>query len=132
LLHAGAPEIQLVNRSLERARALAQDLGPPVTSLSPDAAPSAIARAKVIINATPAAPDIPLDAAGPGAVVMDMVYRPLVTSFLARASALGLVTVDGLAMLIGQAKPSFTALFETPVPEIDVRGLALAALSEGS
>ncbi|HEY7851401.1 MAG TPA: shikimate dehydrogenase, partial [Caulobacteraceae bacterium] len=60
--------------------------------------------------------------------VMDMVYRPLVTPLLARATALGMLTVDGLAMLIGQARPSFTALFASPVPDVDVRSLAIAAL----
>jgi shikimate dehydrogenase len=36
--------------------------------------------------------------------------------------------VDGLAMLIGQAAPSFEALFGAPPPDIDVRGLCLKAL----
>ena len=68
------------------------------------------------------------EAAPSGATVMDMAYRPLVTPFLARAAQLGLVTVDGLAMLIGQARPSFAAFFGVPAPEVDVRALALAEL----
>jgi shikimate dehydrogenase len=62
-------------------------------------------------------------------VVMDMVYRPLITPFLARAQAAGLRTVDGLAMLIGQARPSFTAFFELEPPEVDVRADALDFLA---
>ena len=57
-----------------------------------------------------------------------MVYRPLVTPFLAGARAADLRTVDGLAMLIGQGRPCFRALFGVPAPDIDVRALALAAL----
>ena len=59
-----------------------------------------------------------------------MVYRPLRTEFLDRAAKAGLITVDGLAMLIGQAAPSFEALFGAKPPPIDVRGLCLAALGE--
>jgi shikimate dehydrogenase len=62
------------------------------------------------------------------AVVMDMDYRPLVTPLLAEARTRGLQTVDGLAMLIGQARPSFEALFGVAPPAIDVRALALEAL----
>jgi shikimate dehydrogenase len=40
--------------------------------------------------------------------------------------------VDGLEMLIGQARPSFRALFETEAPEIDVRSLALSALGDAA
>jgi shikimate dehydrogenase len=58
-----------------------------------------------------------------------MAYRPVLTPFLRRARARGLATVDGLAMLIGQARPSFSALFGVEVPDIDVRAVAIAALS---
>jgi shikimate dehydrogenase len=62
-------------------------------------------------------------------VVMDMVYRPLDTPLLIAARALGLRTVDGLAMLIGQARPSFTAFFGLAPPDIDVRAEALDFLA---
>jgi shikimate dehydrogenase len=74
-------------------------------------------------------PALDLAALPKSAVVMDMVYRPLETEFLARARAAGHRTVDGLAMLIGQARPSFAALFGQPPPgDVDVRSLCLAAL----
>jgi shikimate dehydrogenase len=60
---------------------------------------------------------------------MDMVYRPLRTAFLQRAALLSHSTVDGLAMLIGQAIPSFHALFGSPPPSVDVRALAFAAMT---
>jgi shikimate dehydrogenase len=40
--------------------------------------------------------------------------------------------VDGLAMLIGQARPSFEAIFGIEPPPIDVRTAALKALGETS
>jgi shikimate dehydrogenase len=65
-----------------------------------------------------------------GCVVMDMVYKPLITPFLAEAQALGRPIVDGLAMLIGQARPSFEAFYGQPPPaDVDVRALALKALN---
>ena len=58
---------------------------------------------------------------------MDMVYKPLCTAWLQEAEAHGLVTVDGLEMLIRQAIPSFHAFFNADPPELDVRSLLLAA-----
>jgi shikimate dehydrogenase len=128
-LDAGAPGIRLVNRSTGRAAALAADFGDKVSVIEPQALTAALADANAIINATPAAPDIPLERAAASAVIMDMVYRPLITPFLARARAAGFGTVDGLAMLIGQARPSFTAFFEVEPPDADVRAKAIDFLA---
>ncbi|MEC8455658.1 MAG: shikimate dehydrogenase, partial [Pseudomonadota bacterium] len=46
------------------------------------------------------------------------------------ARARGLPTVDGLAMLIGQAAPSFQALFRRPPPPLDLRALLTAHLDQ--
>jgi shikimate dehydrogenase len=65
----------------------------------------------------------------PGAVAMDMVYRPLDTTFLKAARSAGRRTVDGLEMLIRQAIPSFEYFYGAVPPEtVDVRALCLAAL----
>jgi shikimate dehydrogenase len=137
LLDAGAPEVRIVNRTLDRAHALAQALGDRVTVHEWGALREAFTAASAVINATslglagaePLA--VSFDGLQAGAVVMDMVYRPLRTAFLARAEAEGFAPVDGLAMLIGQAAPSFEAFFGRPPPkEVDIRGLALAALEE--
>ena len=73
--------------------------------------------------------DIALDALPAGAVVMDMVYRPLETTLLARARAEGRPVADGLEMLIRQAIPSFEAFFgRSPPGEVDSRALALTVL----
>jgi shikimate dehydrogenase len=65
----------------------------------------------------------------PRAAVMDMVYKPLETEFLRAARELGHPTIDGLDMLIGQARPSFEMFFgQRPDPTVDVRALCLAEL----
>ena len=100
---------------------------------------TALAGAGAIINATSLGLNgkddlvLPLDAAPPAAVVMDMVYKPLRTGLLKAAVARGHSTVDGLAMLIGQARPSFEAFYGRPPPaDTDVRRLCLEALGEAS
>ena len=65
---------------------------------------------------------------GADAVVMDMTYRPVVTPFLQAARTRGLVTVDGLAMLIGQAAPLFEAAFGQAPPPLDLRMLLIRHL----
>ncbi len=135
LIDAGAPEIRIVNRTVPRAEALAEQLGSKVRVF---AEADALAGANLIVNATSLGlgggdgPAASLRDAPASAVVMDMVYRPLTTEFLRRAEALGMTTVDGLDMLIGQAAPSFEALFGAPPPPIDVRGLCMAALEAGA
>ena len=128
-LDAGAPAVRLVNRSADRPATLAAEFGEAVTVVEPEALTAALADANAIINAARVAPDIPLERVPASAVIMDMVYRPLITPFLARAQAAGLRTVDGLAMLIGQARPSFTAFFEIEPPDVDVRAKALEFLA---
>ena len=44
-------------------------------------------------------------------MVYDLVYAPLETDLLKAARARGLVGVDGLGMLIHQARPGFAAWF---------------------
>jgi shikimate dehydrogenase len=62
------------------------------------------------------------------AVVFDMVYAPIDTALLLAARRRGLRTVDGLAMLIGQAATSFGAFFGHPPPrEYDAQLRALLA-----
>lgn len=126
LIEAGAA-LSILNRTRERAEALAADLGPAVT-VAPDA--SVLEGADLVINALSVAPDITLAALKPSAVVMDMTYKPVVTPLLAAARARGLTTVDGLAMLIGQAAPSFEAIFRRPPPSLDLRAILLNHLGE--
>ena len=134
LARAGVADICIANRGLARAQALAAGF-PGAWAVGLNDAPAAFHETVALINATSRGLngeddlDLPLDALATGAAVMDMVYKPLRTGLLRAADARGLVTVDGLSMLIGQARPSFEAFYGVPPPaETDVRGLCLAAL----
>lgn len=76
----------------------------------------------LVINATPLgmAGHPPLDLPWGGflgnAVAYDIVTAPLDTQFLQHARAGGLATIDGLAMLIGQAAAAFEKFFGQPAP----------------
>jgi len=124
LVWAGA-RVRIVNRTRERAQALAADLG---ASVSVAVGPSAFEGAALVMNALSIRPELDLKDMNPGTVVMDMTYRPVETAFLGAARKAGLLTVDGLAMLIGQAGPSFEAIFGVPQPDLDPRPLLLAHL----
>ena len=132
-VEAGCPQVRIVNRTVARAQEIASALGGAAYGL-PQAA-QALDGVVAVVNATSAGLsgseglDIPLAAAPEGAVVMDMVYKPLKTPFLAAAQASGRRTVDGLAMLIGQAVPSFEYFYgQAPPKTVDVRALAIEAL----
>ena len=134
LLDAGAPEVVVVNRTLERAQALC-GLDPRVSAHGMDSPPPGLPEAAALVNATSLGmtgqPPLQFDLGGlpETAVVMDMVYRPLETGLLRAARARGLRTADGLSMLIGQAVPSFETFFGRLPPEgADVRALCEAAL----
>lgn len=122
LMEAGA-QVTVVNRSRDRAETLAADLGAAVGDAE------SVRDARLIVNALSVQPELDMAGLKDDAVLMDMRYRPVVTPFLAAGRARGLTTVDGLAMLIGQARPSFEAFFGVAPPGIDVRSLALEAAS---
>jgi len=128
LAGAGA-SVHIVNRSRDRAERLAADIGSAVSVAEGEAA---FAGAALVVNALSVRPDLDLAVLDAGAVVMDMTYRPLETPLLAAARARGLIGVDGLAMLIGQARPSFEAIFGVPVPATDVRDRVLTHLGEAA
>lgn len=123
-LTAAGARVAVLNRTRARAEALAADLGATV------AGEGALEEAALVVNALSAQPEIDIAVLRADAVLMDMTYRPLMTPFLAAGRARGLTVVDGLAMLIGQARPSFEALFGLPVPDVDVRAMAIRALGD--
>ncbi|MBA4014238.1 MAG: shikimate dehydrogenase [Phenylobacterium sp.] len=132
-VEAGCPDVRIVNRTLLKAQEIAEPLG--ATALPLSEAAAAFDGVIALVNATSAGLsgsaglEVPLDATPASAVVMDMVYKPLKTPFLAQAETIGRRTVDGLAMLIGQAVPSFEYFYGQPPPrDVDVRSLAIKAL----
>ena len=65
----------------------------------------------------------------PTLVVADLVYVPLETALLAAARRQGLRTVDGLGMLLHQARPGFAAWFGVdPTVDAALRAFVLADL----
>ena len=131
LLDKGCPEVRIVNRTLARAEELVFAFGKGVTAFDLTQVSRAFADAGAVINAASGGPHPPLDALPDAAAVMDMTYRPLKTAFLQSAEARGLATVDGLNMLIEQARPSFQAFYGVePWPGFDIRALALTFLGE--
>lgn len=129
LVRAGAPEIRIANRGADRAAALARDLAPKAEIVDWAARDAALAGAALTVNATSLAPAMDWTRTAPGAAVFDAIYRPLHTPFLKAAAARGLKTIDGLGMLIGQARPAFESFYGAPPPDIDARAL-LAPLAE--
>ena len=127
LVEAGVAEVRIVNRTFERAQALA-NLFPAQSRVM--TVEKAMVDCRLVVNGLSVAPEIEMSSLPDNAVIMDMTYRPLMTSFLVAAQARGLTAVDGLAMLIGQARPSFQAFFGEPAPDCDVRANALVELGE--
>jgi shikimate dehydrogenase len=119
LLEAGVPTIRLANRSRDKAQALAAHFGSRVRVEPIDwpARDAATGGAATIVNTTSLGMtgnpplELSLDDAPAPALVTDIVYTPLETPLLADARARGLATVDGLGMLLHQARPGFNAWF---------------------
>lgn len=140
LLTDGVQEIRLLNRTRERAEMLAAHFGDAaVTVRDWDDRAAALSDAGLLVNATSlgmtgkAPLDLNLDRLAPGTVVYDLVYSPLKTALLLAAEERGAVPVDGLGMLLHQARPAFQAWFG-PDPVVDeglrdhlVRDLGLSA-----
>lgn len=117
LRERGVPEIVLLNRTPEKAEALAREIaGPFVPGALADFARYAPG-AGLVVNTTSIGmhdtrfEDLNLRLLPKTALVTDIVYVPLVTPLLADARALGFRTVDGLGMLLHQAVPGFEAWF---------------------
>ncbi len=117
LKNSGAPEIRIANRTLSRAETLAAHFGKGVFGVSWADRSIALRDAALIVNTTSLgmagqpALDLSLDDAPADALVHDIVYAPLETPLLADARARGMPTVDGLGMLLHQARPGFRAWF---------------------
>lgn len=121
LLDAGAPQIRLLNRTRERAEHLAAELNglgnDCITVDDWDKRDDHLEGAALLVNTTTlgmrgqSALDLDLSALPVTAVVNDIVYVPLETDLLARARLRGNPVVDGLGMLLHQARPGFEVWF---------------------
>ena len=139
LADAGAKEIHVLSRRPAQSEALCRGLTDAV-GCRLGAAPLDEARrhfggANVLVQATSAtlasnpdaqsfADSLPIEALPDSASVVDMVYKPLETTLLARAQARGLSTIDGLGMLLHQGAIAFE-IWTGFEPPLDVMRAAL-------
>src|SRR5215510_1926942 len=117
LIDQGARDIRLVNRTLARAEALARELGGPIKALPWGERQAALDGAATLVNTTNQGMvgepplDLALDKLPKSALVSDIVYIPRETPLLAAARQRGNATVNGLGMLLHQARPAWQAWF---------------------
>lgn len=116
---AGAAEVVVVNRTVERGRAMVEDLasktGRPLRFEPWEGTYTVAGDIDLLVNATSiglypnvdACPDVDLDAAKPDMLVADAVFNPPETRLLARARERNLPTLDGLSMLVYQGVIGF-------------------------
>lgn len=133
---AGAKHLYIYNRTTTRAQKLLADLNIKASILNDLGELSAcLQQAGLFINTTSLGMNgendvqIDLSPMKKSAIVADIVYTPLKTSLLKQADDLGLVTVDGLGMLLHQAAKAFEIWFGI-LPEVDqeLRDLVIADL----
>jgi shikimate dehydrogenase len=133
----GFQEIHVVNRTVERARELADRFGERVRAHPMGALREVMSGAGIFVNTTSlgmdggTAPMIDFSPLADQAVVTDIVYVPLKTPLLAQAEAQGFTVVDGLGMLLHQAVPGFEKWFGKR-PEVDeaLRSLVIADMEK--
>src|SRR2546423_1813009 len=135
LIERGVKRVHLVNRTSERARALADQFGAGVLPVGWDAVSDLLPRAGLLVNTTSLGmhgqPALELDVGllPDNAVVDDLVYVPLQTELLAAAGLRGLKTADGLGMLLHQAVRGFELWFgRRPQVTAELRALVEADL----
>jgi len=132
LAEAGVPEIRLTNRTKERADNLAEELDAPITVVDWHEREQALSGANLLTNTTTlgmrgqALLEIDLFDLPKTALVNDIVYAPLMTNLLEKAHVHGCPVVDGLGMLLHQARPGFEAWFGVdPLVDEDLRQFVL-------
>lgn len=117
LMREGAQEIRLVNRTLERARSIAEEFRGPIRALPWDQRHDALEDVATAVNTTSLgmvgqpALDLRLDRLPKEALATDIIYTPLETPFLAAARERGNRTVNGLGMLLHQGIPAWKMWF---------------------
>jgi shikimate dehydrogenase len=136
LLDRGIKRVHLANRTVARARALADQFGASVLPVAWDTLGDILPRAGLLVNTTSLGmkgqPPLEIDVAPlpPSAVVADLVYVPLDTPLLAASRARGLKTADGLGMLLHQAVLGFELWFgRRPEVTAELRALVEADLT---
>ena len=137
LIERGIKRVHLANRTIERARALANQFGVCVLPVAWEATSGLLPRAGLLVNTTSLGmlgqPALELDVGllPSNAVVADLVYVPLETPLLSAARARELKAADGLGMLLHQAVRGFELWFgQRPEVTLELRALIEADLTK--
>ncbi len=135
LVERGFRNIHVLNRTVERAKGLADRFGATVQAHPLEALDELLQDVGLFVNTTSlgleddAVPEIDFTRMRPSALVTDIVYVPLKTAFLQQAEAQGVATADGLGMLLHQAVPGFEKWFGVrPVVDRELREIVEAAM----
>ncbi|MDH3741924.1 MAG: shikimate dehydrogenase [Hyphomicrobiales bacterium] len=136
LITDGADRVSIVNRTLERAEAIAADYPGKATARTWSSLNDLLPVADLLVNSTSLGMtgqpplELPLDGLKREAVVADIVYVPLQTDLLRQAAERGHQVVEGLGMLLHQAVPGFEKWFGTR-PEVtdELRDLIIADIT---
>lgn len=136
LVESGA-RVTIANRSPARAEALAAQFSG-VCVVAWHLRSEVLRDHSLVVNTTPlgmsghGALELDLGLSDPALVVADLVYVPLETPLLRGARHHGLRVVDGLGMLLHQARPGFEAWFGVdPVVDQELRQFIAADLTGG-
>ncbi len=128
LLREGATEIWLVNRTFEKAEAIAGEFGGPIQVLPWERRHDALEGVAMAVNATSQGMvgqpplDLRLDKLPSQALAADIIYTPLETPFLAAARNRGNRTLNGLGMLLHQGPPAWKLWFGIePMVTVELR-----------
>ena len=133
----GFGEVHVLNRTVERARELADRFGMRIHAAPIGALAERLSGADLFVNTTSLGMDdtdaiaIDFRAMRSGALVTDIVYVPLITPILAQAKEQGMRIADGLGMLLHQAVPGFEKWFgRRPAVTPDLRALIIADMEK--
>ena len=128
LISNGIKQVGITNRTRSKAQIISENLGAKVLVMDWRTAPETIGEADIIINATSMGmvgqPEFnqPITNAKKTALVVDIVYNPMLTGLIKEAERLKLKTVGGVGMLLNQAVPGFEHWFQkTPVIDDRIR-----------
>lgn len=123
LQHAGSSHITLCNRTKENAEKIARDFAG-VEVIDWALREKACSDADLLTNTTVLGMqgqqelEMDISALPPGALVCDIVYKPLHTTLIRNALARNLDVVTGIGMLLHQARPAFAA-WTNIYPDVD-------------
>ena len=137
LIERGIKRVHLANRTVARARLLADQFGACVDPVEWDAIGDLLPSSALLVNTTSLgmqgqpALEIDVSRLPAPAVVADLVYVPPDTALLSAARARGLRTADGLGMLLHQAVRGFELWFgQRPRVTPELRALVEADLTK--